>query len=74
MLLATTPAGFADGHPELQRLVLNREAIELPERYRLYLTLFNANATRETGTYHPIDLQGGAFSPIEISYPPSATC
>jgi len=71
MLLATTPAGFSSGHPELQRLVLKRHARGLPERYQLYLSLFNGDVARETGLYHAFNaFDGRALAAIELSYPP----
>ena len=71
MLLASTPPGFANEHPELQRVVLKRDARGLPERYQLYLILFKRDVARETGVYSAFNAFGArAFQAVELSYPP----
>jgi len=71
MLLASTPEGFSSEHPELQHLVLERDARGLPDCYRLYLSLFKRCVARETGVYDVLtDFGVTVFRAVELSYPP----
>lgn len=74
MLLAINNPSFGDAHPELREFVLERERRGLPERYRLYLSIFDRDVARQVGRYTAFRGIGGpsphAFDATELSYPP----
>jgi hypothetical protein len=73
MLLAINDPSLGDDHPELRAFVHDRDA-QLPEKYRLYLSIFDRDVARSAGRYTA--LRGAdtssphAFDATELSYPP----
>jgi hypothetical protein len=74
MLLAINDPSFGDEHPELRKFVVEREQRGLPERYRLYLSIFDRDVARQVGRYTAMRGIGTpsphAFDATELSYPP----
>lgn len=73
MLLAINPAEFGDEHQALRDFILTREATGLPNRYRLYLGLYDRDAARHAGLYWPMHFGADGitgFGATDILYPP----
>lgn len=73
MLLAVNPVEFGDAHQPLRDLVMTRDAIGLPERYRLYLALYDRDSAQHRGVYTPMHFgpEGiTGFDATDILYPP----
>ncbi len=73
MLLAINASEFGDAHQPLRDLVLTREATGLPERYRLYLGLYDRDVAQHRGVYAPLRVGPDGFSAFQatdILYPP----
>jgi hypothetical protein len=56
MLLALNRIEFGESHPELREYVLARDAVGLPTRCRLFLSLFDAPVARHGALYAHLDL------------------
>jgi hypothetical protein len=73
MLLAINSPDFAGAHPPLRAFVLDPKQSGLPERYRLYLTLYRGPLARFVGLAVKIDLTSGEATYVtELGYPPFA--
>jgi hypothetical protein len=73
MLLATNTNAFAADHEPLRRFVVERDARGMPDRYRLYLGIYDESFARHAGLYFPAHFDGvgiRAFAATDILYPP----
>jgi hypothetical protein len=73
MLLALNAPEFGDAFPELRDFVCERDAIGLPERHRLFLSLLNVDVARYGGRYEALNfITCKSFSVTDLLYPPLA--
>jgi len=73
MLLALNKPEVAASFLELQEYVCEREAVGLPSRFRLFLSLLNVEVARYGGLYHAFNVFTGAgFGATDLLYPPFA--
>jgi hypothetical protein len=73
MLLAINSEEFAADHGPLRRFVVEMEAQALPERYRLFLGMFDEPVARHAGVYWPAHFDESGFTHFaatDILYPP----
>jgi hypothetical protein len=73
MLLAINTSGFATDNEPLRRFVVERGAVGLPDRYRLFLGILDEPVARHAGLYFPmhVDETGmTGFAATDILYPP----
>jgi hypothetical protein len=73
MLLAINNAEFAADHEPLRRFVVERDAVGLPDRYRLFLGVFDEPVARHAGIYFPLHTNETGitgFAATDILYPP----
>lgn len=72
MLLALNRCEVGDKNPALREYVLHREAVGLPERYRLFLGIFDGEVARFGGVYTAMREDGSRppFHATDLVYPP----
>jgi hypothetical protein len=73
MLLAINSAEFATDHQPLRQFVVERDAVGLPDRYRLFLGIFDEPVARHAGLYFPLHVDETGitgFGATDILYPP----
>lgn len=73
MLLALNGSEFGDAFPELRDYVRERDAVGLPDRHRLFLSLLNVDVARYGGRYEAVNfVTDKSFSVTDLLYPPLA--
>ncbi|RDI73557.1 hypothetical protein Gocc_2698 [Gaiella occulta] len=73
MLLVINTSEFAAEHEPLRRFVAERDLVGLPDRYRLYLGIYDEPLARHAGLYMLAHFDGStirAFAATDILYPP----
>jgi hypothetical protein len=73
MMLATCPPELGSIHPELAAYVLDRYRKDLPERFRVYISLYAGPNARTSGVAGILDGETGAQVILaEVAWPPFA--
>lgn len=73
MLLAINGPEFATENQPLREFVVERDATGLPDRYRLFLGIFDEPVARHAGLYFPMHVDATTvtgFAATDILYPP----
>jgi hypothetical protein len=73
MMLAINTAEFAADNEPLRRFVVERDAVGLPDRYRMFLGVFEEPLARHAGLYFPVHVDETGitgFGATDILYPP----
>lgn len=72
MILAVNGAGFSAVHPDLRRLVLNRDATGVSDACHFYLGLTWGPGVRHVGITAGVSMKRGASLLSEVAFPPFA--
>lgn len=73
MMLAINTAEFGADNERLRRFVVERDAVGLPDRYRMFLGVFDEPLARHAGLYFPVHVDETGitgFGATDILYPP----